>query len=200
MTRKIKEIVNYFAQLPGIGPRHATRIVLAMMTWPQEQVHLFANVLGSLKEELSLCNQCFNIAEADTCNICQNPKRNPQQILVVEQITDLIAVENSKVFQGVYHVLGGSISPNNTPDNLHIKKLKERVTELCKIMPTEVILATNPNTYGEATALYVQEVLRDLPISITRLARGLSSGSSVEYADSLTLANAFKDRNKLHPF
>ncbi len=192
MTSEFKKIIDYFSNMPGIGPRQAARIVLAMIQWPENDLRLFSETIAQLKEHVGFCQQCFNLSEEDICSICLDPKRNSSQIAVVEQVTDLIAIEKTKAYQGLYHVLQGSLSPGRGPETTTFEQLRERVQRLDSEL--ELIIATNPNTYGETTALYIEEELKSLPITITRLARGLSAGSFVEYADQLTLNNAFKNR------
>jgi len=197
MPEKFEKLIKFFSKLPGIGPRQATRLVLAMLEWPDSEISRFAETLGTIKKGHLFCNQCFNFSETEKCRICSSTKRDQTRIAVVEKITDLQSMEKTGVFNGVYHVLGGAINPveGYTPDKLRISELTARLKKLRALTPDiEVIIATNPNTIGETTALYLEQELAPLQVKITRLARGLASGSTVEYADEITLANAFKHR------
>ena len=191
MSEKFKNLISYFTKLPGIGPRQATRLVLAMLEWSPRDVDLFSDSIRELREGPVLCSQCYNFADEELCGICKNTKRNKRKIAVVERVTDLASMEKTGVYDGVYHVLGGAINPVNgyLPEKLKIRELLARAKGA-----EEIILATNPNTYGETTALYLEQELKPFGIKITRLARGLAAGTSVEYADEITLANALKHR------
>ncbi len=203
MSEKFKKLIEYFTKLPGIGPRHATRLILAMLEWPTAEIEEFSKQLAELTTGPVLCEQCFNFADEKLCEICKNPRRNQERIAVVERVTDLAAMERSGVYDGLYHVLGGAINPvgGYVPEKLKIRELLARAKNA-----EEIILATNPNTYGETTALYLEQELSAIGGSanseggkpskfrITRLARGLAAGTSVEYADEITLANALKHR------
>ncbi len=201
MSNKFKKLVEYFAKLPGIGPRQATRLVLAMIDWTENDIKGFSDSLMNLKNGPVLCSECFNFADTDKCAICASTKRDKTRIAVVERVTDLESIEKTGHYNGVYHVLGGVISPayDKLPSKLKIPELISRINSLKKHPPAggpdiEVILATNPNTYGETTAMYLEQELAELGVRTTRLARGLASGSSVEYADDITLGNALKHR------
>lgn len=191
MSEKFKNLILYFTKLPGIGPRQATRLILAMLEWAPGDVQSFADSIEALKDGHTLCTQCFNFSDEELCSICTNPKRLQTKIAVVERVTDLAAIEKAGVYDGVYHVLGGAINPvnGNLPEKLKIRELLTRAKGA-----TEIILATNPNAYGETTALYLEQELKNFRVKITRLARGLAAGTSVEYADEITLANALKHR------
>ncbi len=194
---KFKKLTDFFSKLPSIGPRQATRLVLAMLNWDKEELDEFARSIVNLRSGILFCSQCFNFAENVKCAICSSSRRDQTRIAVVEKITDLQSMEKPGVYQGVYHVLGGAVNPAEgiLPERLKIAELKSRVMNLRKLTPDiEVILATNPNAEGETTALYLEEELKPLDIKITRLARGLAAGSSLEYADEVTLANALKHR------
>ena len=197
MSQRVQKLIEFFTKLPGIGPRQATRLVLAMLEWPPNDLEEFSVSITGLKNGPVLCSECFNLTDAEKCSICTSNRRDQTRIAVVEKITDLQSMEKTGAFNGVYHVLGGAVNPVNgkLPQHLKIAELKERVQKLKKLTPDiEVIIATNSNTYGEITALYLEEELRPLEVKVTRLARGLSAGSSVEYADEITLANALKHR------
>ena len=202
MSNKFKKAVEYIAKLQGIGPRQATRIALAVLNWPKDEISKFAEVIFSLSEGVNLCQECFNFSEDGRCRLCSDPKRDQAKICVVEKITDLEAVEKTGLYRGVYHVLGGAINPleGSLPLSLKIKELENRIKNRLATATNgskeelEVIIATNPQTYGETTALYLEELLRPTGIKITRLAKGLASGSTLEYADAATLHHAFKNR------
>ena len=173
------------------------RLVLAMVEWPKNELDEFSQSVSTLKDGSIFCEECFNFADSEKCAICASVKRDQTRIAVVEKVTDLQSMEKTGAYNGVYHVLGGHINPanNSLPQNLKIAELVGRIEKLKKLtLDIEVIIATNPNTYGETTALYLEEELRPLEVKTTRLARGLSAGSSVEYADEITLANALKHR------
>ncbi|TSC75015.1 MAG: recombination protein RecR [Parcubacteria group bacterium Gr01-1014_44] len=202
MSSKFKKAVEYIAKLQGIGPRQATRIALAVLNWPKEEIARFSEVIFNLSEGVSLCQECFNFSEDKTCRLCSDPKREHGKICVVEKITDLEAIEKTGLYRGVYHVLGGAINPleGSLPQNLKIKELENRIKNRLADYTNgskeelEIIIATNPQTTGETTALYLEEVLKPIGIKITRLAKGLASGSTLEYADAATLHHAFKNR------
>ena len=191
MSEKFKKLIEYFTKLPGIGPRQATRLILAMLEWEPKEIDDFSDQIGKLASGPVLCEQCYNFADESLCSICKNPRRIQEQIAVVERVTDLAAMEKSGAYDGVYHVLGGAINPvgGYVPEKLKIKELLARAKGA-----KEIILATNPNTYGETTALYLEQELKPLQVKTTRLARGLAAGTSVEYADEITIANALKHR------
>ena len=194
MSTKIKKLIEYLAKLPGIGPRQATRLALAMTNWENNDLKEFGDSVSDLKSGTLFCGECFNFADNGLCAICSNSKRDKNRIAVVERITDLQSMEKTRAYDGVYHVLGGVIRPDNKEKNIKIKELFQRTASLANPLTAEVIIATNPNTYGETTALYIREKLAPLGIKITRLAQGLSAGSSIEYSDEITLAHALKHR------
>ena len=202
MSNKFKKAVEYIAKLQGIGPRQATRITLAVLNWPKEEIARFSQAVFDLSEGVNLCRECFNFSEESKCRLCSDPKREQAKICVVEKITDLEAIEKTGLYRGVYHVLGGAINPleGSLPQSLKIKELEDRIKNRLATATNgskeelEVIIATNPQTYGETTALYLEELLKPMSIKITRLAKGLASGSTLEYADSATLHHAFKNR------
>lgn len=197
MSNKFQKLIEFFTKLPGIGPRQATRLVLSMFQWSSADLEEFSKLVAEAKSGATFCKECFNLADSEKCAICSSIKRDQTRIAVVEKITDLESMEKTGAFGGVYHVLGGAINPANgsLPGKLKIAELVNRIERLQKLTPDiEVILATNPNVYGETTALYLDEQLKPLGVRVTRLARGLASGSSVEYADEMTLANALRHR------
>lgn len=167
---------------------------MALLEWPADQIKSFAESIDKLSEGPTLCKICFNFSDEELCGLCKNPKRNKNKIAVVEKVTDLVSMEKSGAYHGLYHVLGGAINPVNgiLPNKLKIAELVSRAKGLSA--DGEIILATSPNTYGETTALYLEQELKPINIKLTRLGRGLASGTSVEYADEITLANALKHR------
>lgn len=193
-----KKIVEYLTKLPGIGPRQATRLTLALADWQENEIRDFAETLTLLKSNSTFCTECFNFSDkSGKCAICSDLKRDQSKIAVVEKISDIESIERAGQFNGLFHVLGGLINPARgiLPENVRILELISRVKEIKKSIPDlEVILATNPSAYGETTALYIEGELRPLGVKTTRLARGLASGTFVEYADEITLSNAFKHR------
>lgn len=197
MSSKFKKLAEYLTKLPGIGPRQATRLVLAMIGWNETELVELSKMIEQLKAGSLFCDRCFNFTDSTLCEICSSVKRDQTRIAVVEKVTDLESMEKTSAFNGVYHVLGGTVNPieGNGLDKLKIEELKERIHSLQKLTTDiEVILATGSNTHGETTALYLEEELKPFNLKITRLARGLSSSSSIEYADEITLINALKHR------
>jgi recombination protein RecR len=190
--KTFKKLIDHFASLPSIGPKHAERLVLYLFKQNKDMLVDFSETLANLKTNLRFCKKCANISEDEFCSICLDKKRNQAVICVVEEPLDIIAIERTKKYDGLYHVLGGVIEPGkNGNDNLKFSELEKRIQEE-KI--EEVILATNPTTEGDATALYIARLIKPLGIKITRLARGLSTGSDIEYADELTLGSAILNR------
>ncbi len=202
LARPIKRLIEAFERLPGIGPKTAARLTFYLLHVPQSELEEFANALENLKKETVLCSICFNVSESNPCPICSDPTRNKSVICVIEQPLDILALEKAGNFKGVYHVLHGAISPleNIGPDELYIKPLLERLKKKnSENFVKEVILATNPNMEGEATALYIKreiEKLDNLQIEVTRLGQGLPTGADLEYADEITLARAIEGRRK----
>jgi recombination protein RecR len=197
MSDKFKKLVDFLTKLPGIGPRQATRLAMAMLEWSTADLEGLSSLIANIKKEITHCKECFNLAEGEKCAICASVKRDKTRIAVVEKVTDLESIEKIGVFNGVYHVLGGAINPAEgaLPEKLKIAELIERIKKLQKLTPDiEIILATNPNTAGETTALYIEEELKPLKVKVTRLARGLSAGASLEYADEITISQALKNR------
>jgi len=195
-SKLLEKAVNEMAQLPGIGKRTALRLVLHLLKQPSEQTHFLSNALTIMREEIKFCVSCHNISDVEVCEICKNAKRNHKIICVVEEAKDISSLEKTREFKGRYHVLGGVISPIDGigPDQLRIKELINRVTtEESK----EVIVATNPNLEGEATAAYLVRVLESTGILVTRLASGLPVGGELEYADEVTLGRALKGRRQV---
>jgi len=190
----LKNLINHFSRLPGIGQRAATRLSFYLLSRPAEELESFAQTLKDLKTKTKVCPNCFNLTSDNLCAICADKKRDANLICVIEDILDIIPIERTRQFNGLYHVLGGLISPTDglTPDKLKIKELINRIKRAKT--PPEIILAFNPTIEGDATALYLERILKPFNIKITRLARGLSTGNDLEYADESTLINAIKFR------
>ncbi len=190
MTRLIEEL----SRLPSIGPKTAQRLAFYILKTPKEEVKRLADVMLEVKERIKSCSVCFNITEDDPCRICQDINRNKKLICVVEQSSDIIALEKTKEYKGIYHVLGGAISPLDGigPDHLRIKELLNRIEDV-----EEIIIATNPNVEGEATALYLTKLIKPLGPKLTRIAYGIPVGGDLEYADEVTLAKAMEGRRLL---
>ena len=189
----IEELVAEFARLPGIGRKTAQRLTYFLLRAPREQAQALVEAILAVKEKVGLCSVCQNVTEADPCLICRNNGRDHGIICVVEEPLDILALERSQSYKGLYHVLHGVISPMDGigPEDL---KTRELLARLKTGQTTEVILATNPNLEGEATAMYLQRLISPLGIKLTRLARGLPFGSALEYADEVTLARALEGR------
>jgi len=190
----VRELIEAFERLPGIGPKTAQRLTYYLLHAPKEEAQKLANAAVSLKEKTVLCSICFNISEGDPCEIDEDQRRDRSVIAVVEDPLDVLALERAN-FSGLYHVLHGSISPleNIGPDELHIKELLPR---LKSGEVQEVILATNPTMEGEATAMYIERLIKPLGIKVTRIARGLPVGGDLEYADQTTLTRALEGRKE----
>ncbi|QGG96599.1 recombination mediator RecR [Actinomarinicola tropica] len=189
----VQDLIDELGRLPGIGPKSAQRIAFHLLKVPREDALRLARAISEAKEKVSFCERCFNIAEGTLCGICTDERRDPHVVCVVEESRDIVAVERTREFRGRYHVLQGAISPIEGigPDQLKVKEL------LARLEPegiTEVILCTNPNIEGEATAMYLGRLLQPLGISVTRIASGLPVGGDLEYADELTLGRALEGR------
>jgi len=194
---KFKRIAKLFQKLPGVGPRQAARFVLALLDKPDSEVEELGYAISNLKQELTTCAQCFNISDGEFCAVCSNPGRDKTKLLIVEKVTDLDSIEKTGLYKGLYHVLGGAINPldNILPVNLRISELNNRLELASAVAPIEVILAMNPSTPGETTTLYLKNILSAKPgVVVTRLGRGLASGSHLEYADESTLRHALEYR------
>ena len=196
MNTKFKEIVKLFQKLPGVGPRQAARFVIALMNKPEEELQEFGNAVANLHKEISFCPVCFNISNNGLCAVCLDKKRDQTKLLVVEKITDLDSIERTGLYKGLYHVLGGAINPLDglNPEMLRLEELGKRMDNLAG-KNVELIIATNPNTAGETTSHYLRDLFKNKKgVYITRLARGLSSGSHLEFADEITLKHALDYR------
>jgi recombination protein RecR len=189
----VGRLIEELNKLPGIGPKTAQRLTYFLLRAPQEQTQSLVEAIMAVKEQVGLCSVCQNITEADPCLICRSNGRDRSIICVVEEPLDILALERSQSYKGLYHVLHGVISPMDGvgPEEL---KIRELLARLKTSETTEIILATNPNLEGEATAMYLQRLISPLGIKLTRLARGLPFGSALEYADEVTLARALEGR------
>ena len=192
----IQELIDELARLPGVGPKSAQRLAFWLIKQPSEEAKRLAAAIVQAKDRITFCRECGNVSEGDLCRICRDPRRDPTLVCVVEEPRDLVAIERTQEFRGRYHVLGGAISPIEGvgPDDLRIRELLGRV-EPDAIR--EVILATNPNVEGEATAMYLARLLSPLDVKVTRLASGLPVGGDLEYADEITLGRAFAGRRDM---
>ena len=218
MNTKFKNTIKLLQKLPGVGPRQAARFVLALLEKDESELKELGQAITNLKREIKFCRECFNVSEnglpadsasvatsakeaasakAGSCHICSDPKRDKTKLLVLEKVTDLDSIEKTGLYKGLYHVLGGAINPLDgaTPETLRFKELEKRVNKLTDVKELELIIATNPTTTGETTSLYIKEFLKNKKgVVLTRLGRGLASGSNLEYADELTLKNALEYR------
>jgi recombination protein RecR len=192
----VQQLIDELGRLPGVGPKGAQRIAFYLLAADSEDVKRLANTLLEMTERVRFCRTCGNVAEADECRICLDTRRDPTVICVVEEPKDVAAVEKIREFRGRYHVLGGAISPIDGvgPDDLRIKEL---MTRLADGTVTEIILATDPNLEGEATATYLARLVKPMGIQVTRPASGLPVGGDLEYADEVTLGRAFEGRRRL---
>jgi recombination protein RecR len=192
----VQDLIDEFGRLPGIGPKSAQRITFHILQTPNFDVSRLSDLLHDVREKVRFCEVCGNVSEQDRCAICRDPRRDQTLICVVEDAKDVAAIERTREFRGLYHVLGGSISPiaGIGPDDLRIAQLMQRLADGTV---QEVILATNPNLEGEATATYLSRLLTTLEITVTRLASGLPVGGDLEYADEVTLGRAFEGRRSV---
>ena len=191
----IEKLIESFEKLPSVGHKTAARLAFYILNSSEEETNEFINSIKNAKANLKYCSKCYNISDTDPCIICSNPKRDENTICVVEDVRDIIAIERTHEYKGVYHVLHGSISPMNGigPDDIKIKELLSRITPEVK----EVILATNPRVEGEATAMYISKLLKPLGVKITRIAHGIPIGGDLEYTDEITLSKALEGRREL---
>jgi recombination protein RecR len=194
-SEAVSRLIQEFNKLPSIGPKSAQRLAYYLLRAPQEQAKLLADAILSVKQETRLCSICFNITDSDPCPICRNEQRDRTKVCIVEQPQDILALEHTKTYNGLYHVLHGAISPTEGVgvDNIRIKELLNR---LQNSSVDEVILATNPTLEGEQTAMYLSKLVSPLGIKATRLARGLPFGTELEYADDVTLTRAIEGRSE----
>ncbi|MDE2571825.1 MAG: recombination mediator RecR [bacterium] len=192
----VQALINEFAKLPTIGPKTAARLVFHLLNQPRSEAVALAEALVALKDRVRACSRCFTITEEDPCDICRDERRDPQTLCVVAEPKDTYALERTGVYRGRYHILGGLISPMDGigPDQLRVRELIARVGQEA---PGEVVIATNPNAEGEATALYLSRLLQPLGVTVSRLAYGLPMGGELDYADEVTLARAIEGRRVL---
>jgi len=185
--------VTEFAKLPGIGKKTALRLVLHLLRQEVGEVEHFSEVVARMRREIKFCNRCFNVADGDICSICANSMRRQDLICVVETIRDVIAIESTQQYNGLYHVLGGIISPLDGigPDQLTIEALVNRIQ---KEATSELIFALNPNIQGDTTIYYIQKKIQSFPVQVTTIARGIAFGGELEYADEMTLARSLQNR------
>jgi recombination protein RecR len=189
----IQDLIDELGRLPGVGPKSAQRIAFHIIQSERVDVTRLAEVLKTVKERVKFCSICGNISEEELCKICRDPRRDKTSICVVEESKDVLSIEKTREFKGIYHVLGGAISPIDGvgPENLRIKEL---MTRLAETTISEVIIATDPNLEGEATATYLTRLIKPLGVKVSRLASGLPVGGDLEYADEITLGRAFEGR------
>ena len=192
----IEKLIQSFEKLPSIGNKTAARLAFYMLNASEEETNEFVSSIINAKKNLKYCSKCYNISDTDPCPICGNPKRDPSVICVVEDVRDIIAMEKTHEFKGVYHVLHGSISPMNGigPDDI---KIKELLARLMDGQVKEVILATNPRVEGEATAMYLSKLIKPLGVKVTRIAHGIPVGGDLEYTDEITLTKALEGRREM---
>jgi len=192
----VQDLIDELGRLPGIGPKSAQRIAFHILEADKDDMLRLAENIRTVKDKVHFCEVCFNVTEAERCNICLDARRDPSVLCVVEESKDVMVVERTRSYRGRYHVLGGSINPmaGIGPDQLHIREL---LTRLSDDTIQEIIVATDPNLEGEATATYLARTLKTLGIKVTRLASGLPVGGDLEYADEVTLGRAFEGRRSL---
>jgi recombination protein RecR len=189
----VQDLIDELGRLPGVGPKSAQRIAFHLLQAEEPDVRRLADVLVEVKARVKFCSICFNVSEAELCRICSDPRRDQTVLCVVEEYKDVVAIERTREFKGRYHVLGGAISPIDGigPEQLRVRELMMRLSDGTV---TELILATDPNLEGEATATYLTRMLKDLDLTVTRLASGLPVGGDLEYADEVTLGRALAGR------
>ncbi|ENZ04028.1 recombination protein recR [Clostridium thermobutyricum] len=191
----IEKLIGEFAKLPSIGQKTAQRLTLHILNLPDEEVKEFADALVKARGTIKYCSVCGNFTDTDPCSICGNPNRDKSTICVVEQPKDIMTMEKVKEFNGLYHVLHGNLSPmqGRGPQDIKIRELVARMSDAVK----EVIIATNPNIEGEATAMYIAKILKPLDVKVTRIAAGIPVGGDLEYADEVTLSKALQGRTQI---
>ena len=200
LIEPVAKLIEAFNRLPGIGPKTAQRLTYHLLRAPELEARALASALVAVREEVVFCERCFNISDAPLCPICRDPGRDQARLCVVEEPLDVLAIERTGEFRGVYHVLNGAISPIDGigPERLKIRELLQRVDEAAAATPfAEVILATNPTLEGEATAMYLDERMAGKVGSVTRIARGIPVGGDLEYADEVTLIRAIQGRRAI---
>jgi recombination protein RecR len=189
----VQDLIDELGRLPGVGPKSAQRIAFHLLQAETVDAQRLADAITRVKATVRFCGRCWNISEAEECRICRDPRRDPAVLCVVEEARDVVAIERTREYRGRYHVLGGAISPIDGigPEELHIKELLRRLDGEAV---AEIIIATNPNVEGEATASYLSRLLQPLGVRVTRLASGLPVGGDLDYADEITLGRAFAGR------
>ncbi len=194
--KAIENLINELQKLPTVGPKTAERYAFYLLKQPAEQLQKFAQAIAELKEKITICQNCFAITEKNPCQICIDSKRDKTTICIVDNTRDMLSIESTKQYNGQYHILGGLINTieNIRPENLNIHQL---IAKVKKHTPKEIILALSSNIEGETTSLYLTKILKSYEIKVSRLAKGLPTGTDLEYADEMTLINALKYRNEL---
>jgi recombination protein RecR len=189
----LEQVIHELTKLPSIGKKTAQRLAFHLLEAPREEAEALARAILRLRERIRFCRDCFNLSDRELCPVCSDPKRERSSICVVEDPGDLLAIERTRAFKGVYHVLGGALSPlkDKGPDDLRLRELMDRLRAGSY---TEVVLAMNPDVEGEATAVYLSRLLKPLGLKVTRLAQGLPAGGDLDYTDDLTLRRAFEGR------
>ena len=192
----VQDLIDELGRLPGVGPKSAQRIAFHLLQAETVDVRRLADVLIEVKDKVKFCSICFNVSQEEQCRICRDPRRDPTVLCVVEEYKDVVAIERTREFRGRYHVLGGAISPIDGvgPDDLRVKEL---MTRLMNGAVTELIIATDPNLEGEATAAYLARLVSPMGLAVSRLASGLPVGGDLEYADEITLGRAFEGRRRI---
>ncbi|WP_027339726.1 recombination mediator RecR [Halonatronum saccharophilum] len=194
-AQPLSELIGHLSKLPGVGPKTAQRLAFHILEMDKGEVKGLAKSISEVKDKLTYCSVCSNLTQQDPCHICNNPKRTKDILCVVEEVRDIIAMERTGEYKGLYHVLHGAISPIDGvgPDDINIKGILPRISDGVK----EVILATDPNVEGEATAMYISKLLKPLGVKVTRIAHGLPVGGDLEYADEVTLSKALEGRREI---
>lgn len=194
--KSVENLINEFRKLPGIGPKSAKRIVFFLLKLSHSDIVKFSRDLIEMKEKVKFCSQCYNLTEEDICHICRDQSRDRKKICIVEEVSDVIIIEKTGEYKGLYHILGGLLSPieNVGPDEIRVPRLLERV-KANNI--EEVIIALNPTVEGESTAMYLKKILAPFGVKVTKLAIGLPVGGDLEYADEITIGRAISDRREL---
>jgi len=192
----VQDLIDELGRLPGVGPKSAQRIAFHLLKLPRDDALRLASVITEVKDKISFCHRCYNVCEGEECELCLDTRRDPTLVCVVEEPRDIVAVEKTQEFRGRYHVLQGAISPIEGigPDQLRVKELLARVDAEGIV---EIILCTNPNIEGEATAMYLARLLKPLGVKVTRIASGLPVGGDLEYADEVTLGQALEGRREM---
>jgi recombination protein RecR len=202
LPESVQKVIDEFSRLPGIGPKSAQRLAMYLLHSPDVKIGALSDAVAKVRKGLSFCENCWNVCEGSICKICENPSRISSQICVVEEILDVVALEKTGHFKGLYHVLHGVLSPVDGigPEQIKAAELKERIEKLAdeavKPGDIEVIVATNPSLEGETTAMYLTRMLRPMGVHVTRIARGLPVGGDLDYADEVTLTRALQGRSE----